>query len=94
MSLKKFIAQENQVTAMWNNDPDAVVYPEDTGKLTTAHKQQLAQRLLSALSPENLCCDGELRGAKLRAKSNLLNKAKADLEAMGQKVEWDMADYA
>jgi len=91
MSLKKFIAQQNRVTAMFNGDPNAVVYPEDTSKLTTAHKQQLAQGLLSALSPENLCCDGELRGAELRAKSNLLNKAKADLEALDQKDEWDYA---
>ena len=34
--------------------------------LTAAQKQILADRLLSALSPEALTCDGELRGAKLR----------------------------
>jgi hypothetical protein len=91
MSLKQFIAQENRVTALFNRDPNAMVFPEDTKLLTTEHKQRLAMRLLSALSPENLCCDGELRGAKLRAKSNMLNKAKSELEALGQKVEWDYA---
>ena len=55
--------------------------------LTVEHKKELADALLCALSPENLCCDGELRGAKLRAKSLMLNKAKEELEAMGQKVE-------
>ena len=93
MSLKKFIKQENQMTALFNRDPNAVVYPEDTGLLTPQHKRQLADQLLSALSPENLCCDGELRGAKLRAKAKLLNQAKADLEALGQKVEWEYAAY-
>ena len=93
MSLKKFIVRENQTTALFNNDPNAVVYPEDTSQLTAAHKQQLAQSLLSALSPENLCCDGELRGAKLIQKAAMLNKAKADLEALGQKVEWEYAAY-
>ena len=90
MSLKKFIAQENQLAEMWGKGNQAwTVFPTNPSELTDGNKKELAQRLLSALSPENLCCDGELRGAKLRAKANLLNAAKADLEAMGQKVEWD-----
>jgi len=93
VSLKKFIAQENHVTELYNRDPNAVVFPTSTAWLTPAHKADLAGRLACALSPENLCCDGELRGAKLRAKSNMLNKAKADLEALGQKVEWEYAAY-
>jgi hypothetical protein len=94
MSLKKFIAQENRVAELWGKgNPAWTVFPA-VADLTPVHKKELANRLLSALSPENLCCDGELRGAKLRAKSILLNTAKADLEALGQKVEWDMADYA
>jgi hypothetical protein len=95
MSLKKFIAQENRVAELWGKgNPAWTVFPTKTEELTAAHKKELANRLLSALSPENLCCDGELRGAKLRAKSIMLNTAKADLEALGQKVEWDMADFA
>jgi len=90
MSLKKFIKQENRVAELWGKgNPAWTVFPEKIADLTAEHKKQLASRLLSALSPENLCCDGELRGAKLRAKANLLNKAKADLEALGQKVEWE-----
>ena len=49
--------------------------------------------LLSDLSPEALTCDGELRGAKLLAKSRMLNQAKADLEAMGQKVEYNYETF-
>jgi len=92
MSLKKFIAQENRVAEMWGKgNPAWTVFPAKPADLTPAHKKELANRLLSALSPENLCCDGELRGAKLRSKSIMLNTAKADLEALGQKVEWDYA---
>ena len=90
MSLKKFIAQENQMAALWGNGR-LPTYPENTSLLTPEQKKQLADNLLSALSPENLCCDGELRGARLRSKANLLNKAKSDLEALGQRVEWDFA---
>jgi len=88
MSLKKFIAQENRYAAMWGDGPDSL-FPDSIRLLTTEQKKKLAQRLLSALSPENLCCDGELRGAALRTKSAMLNKAKAELESLGQKVEWD-----
>ena len=91
MSLKKFIAQENRVAELWaKGNPAWTVFPA-VADLTSEHKKELANRLLSGLSPENLCCDGELRGAKLRAKAALLNQAKADLEALGQKVEWDFA---
>lgn len=89
MSLKKFIAQENTMTSMFGR-PEWTVFPTKPADLTAAHKLELAQKLLGALSPENLCCDGELRGAKLRAKATLLNNAKRDLEALGQKVEWDV----
>lgn len=44
--------------------------------------------LSSALSPENLCCDGELRGRALNMKAIMLNGAWADLEKLtGEKFE-------
>jgi hypothetical protein len=90
MSLKKFIEQENRIAKFW--EPSAPVF--DIKALTTEDKKNLANRLLTCLSPECLTCDGELRGAKLIAKSRMLNQAKADLEAMGQKVEEDYSTYA
>jgi hypothetical protein len=86
MSLKKFIQQQNKFAAFFPTEP---VYPEKTADLTAEQKKQLADCLLSCLSPESLTCDGELRGAKLISKARMLNQAKADLEAMGQKVEYD-----
>jgi hypothetical protein len=82
MTLKKFIEQENMMIAMFPIGGETK-YPEDTSKLTGPQKTTLANRLSSSLSPECLTCDGELRGAKLRARANLLHKAKAELEALG-----------
>jgi hypothetical protein len=87
MSLKQFIKQENRVASFWDKAA-APVYPEDPDLLLDRHKKELADRLASALSPECLTCDGELRGAKLKAKANLLNGAKADLVAMGVTHDW------
>jgi len=84
MSLKAFIQQENQMHMMFNRKAGGQpVYPEDTDLLLDRHKEELAGRIASALSPEALTCDGELRGAQLRARAKLLHKAKADLEALG-----------
>jgi len=89
MSLKQFIQQENQMHILWNKKAGGQpLYPEDTDLLLDRHKKELADRLASALSPENLCCDGELRGAPLRRKAKLLNGAKAELVAMGVTHEW------
>jgi hypothetical protein len=51
-------------------------------KLTKAHPlfNQFLD-LAGDLSPENLCCDGELRGARLRAKHRDLLRRWAELEA-------------
>lgn len=87
MSLKKFIAQENRINDLFGRSSDML--PGNPKDLTPEQKKALATRLLCALSPENLTCDGELRGAKLRSKAAMLNAAKADLEALGQKVEWE-----
>ena len=89
MSLLAFIKQENRMHILFDSKCNGQpLYPEDTDLLLDRHKTELADRLASALSPENLCCDGELRGAKLRAKAKLLNGAKAELAAMGVTHEW------
>ena len=77
MSLIKFIAQENFVANMWGTgNPAWTVFPEKIADLTADHKKELASRLLSDLG-------------LLRSKAIMLNTAKADLEALGQKVEWE-----
>ncbi len=82
MSLKKFVDQQN-VMAMWFKNPQI-----DINNLTPENCKDLAQRLSSALSPENMTCDGELRGARLQAKAKMLYKAQAELEALGYEVAY------
>ena len=80
MSLAAFISQRNRIRTMFGE------MLLDHNNLTAADKQSLALDLQSALSPESLTCDGELRGAKLTAKAAMLNKARTELEAMGVNV--------
>lgn len=50
--------------------------------LTAVDRAELLDELGACLSPENLTCDGELRGAKLRAKATMLNGARVELERL------------
>jgi hypothetical protein len=49
-----------------------------------ADRKAILENLECELSPENLCCDGELSGAPLRAKAKKLNGALAELEALNR----------
>jgi hypothetical protein len=53
----------------------------DADKLTTQQVKELLDSLEGDLSPENLTCDGELRGAALKKRATMLNGAKRELEA-------------
>lgn len=51
--------------------------------LTQAQAEMLYQSLDADLSPENLTCDGELRGAALQRRAKMFKGALADLRALG-----------
>lgn len=87
MSLKQYIAQKN-VMANFMVARGGKVKVYDENNLSADDKAQLADSLACDLSPENLCCDGELRGAPLRAKAKMLNDAKKELAAMGVTHDW------
>jgi hypothetical protein len=53
----------------------------DPTNISPREARELLDSLDNDLSPENLCCDGELRGAPLRAKAKMLNEAKRALES-------------
>ena len=57
----------------------------DVNRLTPADSAQLLDDLDAALSPENLSCDGELRGRALQQKSSALNGALRELRSLGSK---------
>ena len=49
-------------------------------------RQRIAQSLDSDLSPENLTCDGELRGAEVKKRYNFLTRAASELKALDPSV--------
>lgn len=60
----------------WNSLFKGVTYSLDN----PADFQAILDMIESDLSPENLTCDGELRGAALHVKARQLNGAKAEIE--------------
>ena len=71
--LTEYIAQKN----MWRGLFKRKEF--DHENISPKDARELLDMLESDLSPENLCCDGELRGALLRAKTKMLNEAKKAL---------------
>ena len=71
--LEQYVKQRN-MQRMWFNQPQF-----DVNNLSPKDVRELLDSLECDLSPENLCCDGELRGAPLRAKTKMLNEAKKAL---------------
>ncbi len=75
--LTKFVNEQN----LWNNMFGRETM--DLSKLDDTLAQKLFNMLEGELSPENLCCDGELPAAQVKAKARLLNNAVEDLEKLG-----------
>lgn len=50
--------------------------------LTRAQAKKISDRLEMDFSPENLCCDGELRGADLQKKVDYLTAVRNELTAL------------
>ena len=73
-ALQAYIKQKNWFRQLMKEP--AISFP-----LTANQVQDLALDLRCDLSPENLCCDGELKGVALAKKSQMLNTAQAELKA-------------
>ena len=54
--------------------------------LSAVDRQAIAGMLDADLSPENLTCDGEVRGAELQAKARYLNRCAAELVSIDPSV--------
>jgi hypothetical protein len=79
-NLRKYVEQANWFRSLFDKLP--LIDVANIDETTAAY---LFKRLECDLSPENLTCDGEFRGAKLRAKAAMLHGAKADLLKLGFK---------
>lgn len=75
-AIEAYIAEKNRWNSLFPNSKD----------LTLNDLPEITKELAVDMSPENMTCDGELRGAKLRARANKLNKVAAELLALGHDV--------
>jgi hypothetical protein len=74
--LNKYVESKNWIRQMFG-DPLL-----DANNLSSKDVAGLLDSIEGDLSPENLACDGELRGAKLKAKATMLMGARAELQKM------------
>ena len=80
-ALTDFVEQENRYMAIFGRPPLSLAIAAD--------RQRIADRIDSQLSPENLTCDGELRGSAVRDKYRRLTTAAIQLK----KVDPDVTFY-
>jgi len=80
-ALTDFVDNKNAFAALFGTKP--------LDLKNAADRQKIANSIDSALSPENLTCDGELRGAQVTAKYNKLVKAAKEL----QKLDYNVTFY-
>ena len=73
-ALEKFVEQKNH----WNSFFKGEQYEINTA----AGRQRVADMIDAALSPENLTCDGEVRGHALIVKSKFLFRALDELRCI------------
>lgn len=70
---QKYVEEKNFMRRLFKKPDLDLSVPED--------RAIILDLLDGDLSPENLCCDGELRGRALQTKFNFLSKVKKELGA-------------
>ena len=84
-ALQKFIDQ--------NNRCNAIFYGEQYEIKTAKGRQRVADMIDSALSPENLTCDGELPRAEVNRRFKELDSAAKQLRQLDPTVKFYEYDY-
>jgi hypothetical protein len=77
-TLEQYVDQKNSWGAIFGNKPLSLLNAKD--------RQSIANSLDADLSPENLTCDGEVRGAQLQAKYRFLTRAAQELQSIDSSV--------
>jgi len=76
--LDRYVKQHNAMREAFGDGP-----AESQLSLTNRNDRKKIRSYLECdLSPENLCCDGELSGNRLHAKSKFLNGALRELNSI------------
>lgn len=79
-NLEQYVAQRNAYAKIFGNPQLSLLKAND--------RQRIASMIDADLSPENLTCDGEIRGAALQQKARFLNRVAAELASIDPSVEF------
>jgi hypothetical protein len=77
-ALEMYVERKNSWGALFKNKPLSLLNAED--------RQRIANMIDGDLSPENLTCDGEVRGAALREKYAYLTRCAQELQSIDPAV--------
>jgi hypothetical protein len=77
-TIEQYVEQKNKWRAVFNQKPLSLLNGKD--------RQAIANSIDSELSPENLTCDGELRGSQVQQKFRYLTRAAEELLSIDPSV--------
>jgi hypothetical protein len=77
-TIEQYVAQKNQWRAVFKQKPLSLLNAKD--------RQAIANSIDSEMSPENLTCDGELRGSAVRDKMRFLTRCAEELLSIDSSV--------
>ena len=82
-NIEKYVEQKNAWGKIFGKEPLSL--------LNAADRQRIAGDLDSDLSPENLTCDGEVRGRALQSKAKYLYRCVEELRSIDPSVVFQEA---
>ena len=77
-TLEQYVDQKNKWRGVFNQKPLSLLNKQD--------RQAIANSIDSELSPENLTCDGELRGSQVQQKFRYLTRCEEELLSIDPSV--------
>jgi len=85
-NFNSYVAQKNPWRQLFNKAPYDINDPKDV--------QDLYESIQCDLSPENLTCDGELRGTALKRKAAMLNGALKEIRAYAENKGFALREFS
>ena len=79
-TLEQYVEQRNEIRRLFKERPLSLLSAQD--------RQQLADDISCALSPENLTCDGELSRSQIQRKYQMLTRVRRELESIDPQLEF------
>lgn len=77
-TLESFVERENKFSSIFGHKPLSLLNAND--------RQKIADKIDSALSPENLSCDGELPRAEVARRFKFLTRCADELRSIDSSV--------